>query len=609
MTCTRAARPVAMLCLAACAVTVPAYAQAPARRAVVTIHQGAANFPTNPTYDRGIRGGLLANVHGPIEYFAEYLNPDSATPLGEDDAFADYFKKKYRGRHIDVVVTVADDATRFAVNYRRDLFPDAAIVFAGLFEPDEALRTSGGGMTGVRVGAAYGKTIEAALTLQPDTTRVFVIANSPSPSIAAMARQELNAFASRVPLTYLEAPTIAQLLDQVRAVPPHSIVVYLWHPGSELGNLIYTDTIASQVAQASPVPVYGTSDLYLGLGVVGGVVRRTDETGTRMGELAAAILNGAHAPDLPMETSPLVPMFDWRQLKRWSIAASALPAGSDVRFRTPTLWEAYRGYIIAAVIVMCAELALIAGLLTQRARRRRAEATIRAREATLRRTYEQTRNLAGRLLNAQEATRAAIARDLHDGLCQDLASVTAAVGGLRNSGAMKDPRAQHALAEIEEEALGVYDQIRRLSHDLHPPTLSLLGLPSALKALCAEVGRRQGIDVAFSTDGAIGRLEPDMEIALFRIAQEAVRNSVVHGHAHHVTVALGRLDGHVELTIADDGHGFDVEAARQRASGLGLLSMDERAHVFGGDVHIESAQERGTTIRVHGTLGAPTEIV
>jgi signal transduction histidine kinase len=609
MTCARATRPVAMLCLAACAATGPVYAQAPARRAVVTIHQGAGSFPSNPVYDRGIRAGLLANVHGPIEYFAEYLNPESATPLGEDDAFADYFRKKYRGRHIDVVITVADDATRFAVRYRRDLFPDAAIVFGGLFEPDEALRTSGGGMTGVRVGAAYGKTIEAALALQPDTTRVFVIANSPSPSITAMARQELNDFASRVPLTYLEAPTIAQLLDQVRALPQHSIVVYLWHPGSELGNLVYSDTIAGQVAQASPVPVYGTSDLYLGLGVVGGVVRRTDETGTRMGELAAAILNGAHAPDLPIETSPLVPMFDWRQLQRWNIAASVLPAGSDVRFKTPTLWEAYRGYLIAAVIVMSAELALIAGLLTQRARRRRAEATIRAREATLRRTYEQTRNLAGRLLNAQEATRAAIARDLHDGLCQDLASVTAAVGGLRNSGAMKDPHAQHALAEIEEEALGVYDQIRRLSHDLHPPTLRLLGLPSALKALCAEVGKRQGIDVAFSTDGAVGRLDPDMEIALFRITQEAVRNSIVHGHAHRVTVALGRLDGHVELTIADDGRGFDVEAARQRASGLGLLSMDERAHVFGGDVHIESAQERGTTIRVHGTLGAPTEIV
>jgi signal transduction histidine kinase len=348
--------------------------------------------------------------------------------------------------------------------------------------------------------------------------------------------------------------------------------------------------------------VYSTSDLYIGTGVVGGVVRYTTDTGARIGELAAAILNGTRAPDLPIETSPLVPLFDWRALRRWNIDDSRTPPGSEIRFRTPTLWEAHRSYIIGAAVVMCGEFALIAGLLTQRARRRRAEQTIRSREATLRTSYEQTRILAGRLLNAQEATRAAIARDLHDGLCQDLASVTAAVGGLKNSSvALRDPGAQVALTEIEAEALVVYDQIRRLSHDLHPPTLRLLGLTSALKALCAEVAKRQALDVAFSTDGAVGRLQPDMEIALFRIAQEALHNSVVHGHAHHVSVSLARSNGHVELTVADDGKGFDVGAARQRASGLGLMSMDERAHVFGGDVLIVSKLEQGTTVRVRGS--------
>src|SRR5262249_8280251 len=156
---------------------------------------------------------------------------------------------------------------------------------------------------------------------------------------------------------------------------------------------------------------------YIGSGIVGGVVRRTSETGTRLGDLAARILNGTPAQDLPIEVSPVVPIFDWRQLRRWNIAMSALPAGSGSQFRTPSIWEAYRNYIIRAVAVIIAQLALITGLLTQRARRRHAEATIRAREATLRQSYEQTRHLAGRLLNAQEATRAGIARDLHDGLC------------------------------------------------------------------------------------------------------------------------------------------------------------------------------------------------
>jgi signal transduction histidine kinase len=580
-------------------------AQTATPRTVLTIFQGPESFPSNPVYDLAIRQAIFANVSGPIDYFAEYLDPDPATFDQESDALAAYIRTKYSGRRIDVVITVADEAVRFALTHRDDLFPGAPIVYVGLYQPDETVRATSGGLTGVRPGVAYGRTLEAALALHPGTERVYVIANAESPGTSVMARTELNRFANRVTLTYLDAPTVAELLNAVRSIPQRSLVLYLWNPGHELGNLVYSDAIASMLAQASPVPVYGTSDFYIGTGVVGGVIRRTSETGTRMGQLAARILNGARAQDLPIEASPLVPVFDWRQLQRWNIAPSVLPAGSILQFRTPTIWESYRSYIIIAAVVMCGELALIAGLLTQRTRRRGAEAIVRAREATLRKTYEQTRHLAGRLLNAQEATRAAIARDLHDGLCQDLASVTAAVTGLKDSsGAITDPATQQAISEIEKETLDVYDQIRRLSHDLHPPTLRLLGLPPALKAHCAEVQKRHGVQVEFSTDGSVGRLDPDMEISFFRIAQEALRNSLVHGHAQHLAVSLARSNGHIELTVQDDGRGFDVEAARHSARGLGLMSMDERAHVFGGDVQVESGSQRGTTIRVRGSAGS-----
>lgn len=99
-----------------------------------------------------------------------------------------------------------------------------------------------------------------------------------------------------------------------------------------------------------------------------------------------------------------------------------------------------------------------------------------------------------------------------------------------------------------------------------------------------------------------------MEISFFRIAQEALRNSLVHGHAQHLAVSLARSNGHIELTVRDDGRGFDVEAARHSGSGLGLMSMDERAHVFGGDVHVESGSQRGTTIRVRGSAGPAASV-
>ena len=191
------------------------------------------------------------------------------------------------------------------------------------------------------------------------------------------------------------------------------------------------EQIARLVASSARVPVYGTNERYVGTGVVGGVVRGTSETGVRVGELAREILHGARADDIPIENARLVPTFDWRQLRRWGLDVSRLPPGSDIRFRTPTAWESYKAYIIGTIIVVSAQLLLIAGLFAQRARRRRAEETIRAREATLRTSYERSRLLAGKLINAEEATRAGIARDLHDGVCQDLVGVSMAVASLK----------------------------------------------------------------------------------------------------------------------------------------------------------------------------------
>ena len=361
------------------------------------------------------------------------------------------------------------------------------------------------------------------------------------------------------------------------------------------------EEIARLVASSARVPVYGTNERYVGTGVVGGVVRGTSETGVRVGELALEILHGARADDLPIEHARLVPTFDWRQLRRWGLDESRLPPGSDIRFRTPTAWESYKAYIIGTIIVVSAQLLLIAGLFAQRARRRRAEETIKAREATLRTSYERSRLLAGKLINAEEATRAGIARDLHDGVCQDLIGVSMAVASLkRSSGQIQDAQTQRTLSMLHDETRGVCETLRRLSHDLHPTTLQLVGLASALKAHCTEVEQRHGVQVRFRADGDFGDIRPDVVVCLFRIAQESLRNAVVHGDAKRLGVSLARSGEHIELAVTDDGRGFDVEAVRRTSSGLGLVSMEERARGVGADVQIVSGVRQGTTIRVRG---------
>src|SRR5204862_7538832 len=140
----------------------------------------------------------------------------------------------------------------------------------------------------------------------------------------------------------------------------------------------------------------------LGKGPVGGMMRSNMAAATRLGEMAIRVLEGAPIQGIPVEGAAVRPVFDWGQLQRWGISESLLPAGSDIRLRVPTVWQLYGHYIIATVIVLIAQLVLIAVLLGQRARLRRADNTIRAREVSLRTSYDRIRQMAGRIINAQE---------------------------------------------------------------------------------------------------------------------------------------------------------------------------------------------------------------
>jgi signal transduction histidine kinase len=251
--------------------------------------------------------------------------------------------------------------------------------------------------------------------------------------------------------------------------------------------------------------------------------------------------------------------------------------------------------------VVTAQLLLIAGLLRQRARLRRADNTIRASEASLRASYKRIRYMAGRLIHAQEAARADIARDLHDDVCQKLAYVSIGVNSLKTgTGNIADPQTQQVLEDLDREMGKTFDGIRRLSHDLHPATLRLLGLAPALRAHCNEVAKRHSVAVQVSSAEGVGTVDPDVAVCFFRIAQEALRNAVAHGGARHLTVTLDRSGDQLDLVVTDDGRGFDVGAVHGSGSGLGLVTMEERVNLVGGDISIVSEPGRGTTVRVRG---------
>jgi signal transduction histidine kinase len=355
---------------------------------------------------------------------------------------------------------------------------------------------------------------------------------------------------------------------------------------------MYPDEVAWLVAQAAAVPVYGSSDFYIGSGVVGGVVRSTRDTGIRIGEMALRILTGTRAQDMPIETSPVVPILDWRQLRRWGVSELRVPKEAVVRFREPSAWDRYKIYVFGAATLLLAQTALIAGLLIQRARRRQAEERVRTSQAELRTSYDRIRDLGSRLLNAQEAERSRIARELHDDISQQVALLTIDLELMGSAAQTQDGSlADEALSRAHSITRSLHD----LSHSLHPAKLRLIGLVAALKSLQHELSQ-SGIAARFVHDNVPATLPPDLTLCLFRIVQEALQNILKYSRAREVSVRLiGGPEG-LALTVVDDGVGFDVE--REWGKGLGLVSMSERLEAVGGTLEIRSTPGAGTRIEV-----------
>src|SRR5262245_25514838 len=208
------------------------------------------------------------------------------------------------------------------------------------------------------------------------------------------------------------------------------------------------------------------------------------------------------------------------------------------------------------------------------------------------------RDLAGRLITAQEEERRRIARELHDGVNQDLAALSIALSAIADAppdGPSIDRREQ--VARLQARAMELAEAIRQLSHDLHPGVLQYAGLATALRSHCREFERDHELTVTYHADEDLGTVPPDVALCLYRVTQEALTNAARHAKADHVWVSLERQRNDLMLLIGDDGSGFDLEAARAR-NGLGLISLDERVRLLGGRLAIHTKPQRGTEIHV-----------
>lgn len=212
------------------------------------------------------------------------------------------------------------------------------------------------------------------------------------------------------------------------------------------------------------------------------------------------------------------------------------------------------------------------------------------------RAEESLRDLSGRLMAAQEKERSRIARELHDDFNQRLALLAIELEQLGKQTA-KDPESRQLLKKLQKQTQEISGDIHRLSHRLHPNKLDHLGLAAAMRSLCEEMSESATLKVVFHQKGFPAAVPKELDLCVFRVAQEALGNVVKHSGAQSVRVALWKTNSVVRLSVSDDGCGFDPKSEMSQG-GLGFISMKERVHILGGEMQISSQPRCGTRIDV-----------
>ena len=231
--------------------------------------------------------------------------------------------------------------------------------------------------------------------------------------------------------------------------------------------------------------------------------------------------------------------------------------------------------------------------------RRRTEA-LEANQAALRNSQRELRALAAGLIHAQEQERKRISLDLHDDVSQKLVALGMEVEGLLRKPNEPNRQLRNQLVALRDRLMSVSGDIRRTAYQLHPSSLDHLGLAAALKSYCREFARQEGILIHVGTRNVPRKIPPHIALSLYRSAQEALRNVASHSGARRAAVALTGREGTLALTVKDSGRGFD--AARAKARGLGLVSLDERARLIGGAFSLKTKPGQGVRIDIQVPL-------
>jgi signal transduction histidine kinase len=558
-------------------------------RRVAVFYELGLSSPAVALLDREMRA-VLDNSPYQIELYPEYLETTLFDDPADQQRFRESYIRKYQTRRPDLIIALGPSPLRFIVDSHEKFFADIPIIFGGTSDQQADNPTLDSHFTGCWTNFEPGKTLDAALRLQPGSRHVVVVGGVSNfdKHLEAIFRERLHGYEASLDFTYLTDLDMPTLLGRLKHLPDHTIILYT-HLGKDARGVHYVGAsqVGPMIAAAANAPVFGPSDVDLGQGQVGGYLHSFAKEGKIVGTMAVRILNGERTEDIPIVQGANTYKFDWRALKRWEFRERDLPLGSEVLFRPPTLWQGNSQIWLAVLVFL---LWLSAALYFR-----------------LKKAKGRQMTLSGMLITAQEKERSRLASEIHDDFSQRLALIALELENAEEKIVVSPDEAIQQVHNILNSASEIGADLHTLSHRLHSSTLERLGLVPGVTALCREFAAQTGFEIDLRTDDVPRSVHPDVALCLFRIVQEGLRNMKKHSRATGAQVRLRKIGDKLQVSVSDEGVGFDQHDLSGK-EGLGIRSMEERAYLLGGRFEIYSKPGKGTRIEAVVPLQSKAQV-
>jgi two-component sensor histidine kinase/ABC-type uncharacterized transport system substrate-binding protein len=548
---------------------------------VMLLHSFGQDVKPWSEYARAIRAELVRQSPSPLDLYEYSLVSARFNDENPEVPFAAYLSALFAKHGLDLIVSIGAPAAGFVQRHRQQLFATTPMLLTVVDQRRVQYSVLTANDAVVAVAINYFAAIENILRVLPNTKTVaVVVGNSPIEKYwKEEIGNEVKPFANRLAFIWYNDLSFEDVLKHAAALPPQSAIFWELMVVDAAGVSHEEGSALTRLHAVANAPIFSYTDAFFGREIVGGPHVPVLEVGRQSAEAAVRILAGEKPRDIKIPPIGFgTPKYDWREMQRWGISESRLPPGSEIHFRNPNVWEQYRAQTIAVSAAIVAQAALIAWMLYEYQRRRRSEAAAHA--------------LSGRLIHAQEDERSRLARELHDDVTQRLALLAIDAGREERNVANPGGGAMRAL---REGLVRLSQDVHALSYRLHPSILEDLGLIEALKSECERFSQTCSTRLEVNTEEITEKLPHDVALCFFRIAQEGLRNVARHAKASRAEVRLRPRDGGLELSVTDDGAGFDSAAHRVKTS-LGHASMRQRAFFLGGRVDIASSPGHGTVI-------------